>query len=75
MKHTTCTKCIAHDGTFVGFCPLHAAAPEMLEALKLAIAESEMYLGCEDLSGSDAEVMFRNILETAKTAIRKAKGK
>jgi hypothetical protein len=51
---------------------LIAAAPELLEACALAVAEAEMYLGSEDFSASDAEVMFRNILNTARAAIRKA---
>ena len=33
-KHTPCENCNP-DGVYVELCPLHAAAPELLEALEL----------------------------------------
>jgi len=53
---------------------LITAAPELLEACKLAVAEAEMYLGSEDFSAADAEVMFRNVFNTARAAIAKTEG-
>jgi hypothetical protein len=56
---------------FVDFCPLHAAAPELLKELK-SIADG--FERCMVLAGSPVEMAnVRNA--AAREAIRKAEGK
>ena len=42
----------------------------VLSALRLAVAEAGMFISNEELSARDAEVMFHNILTTAKPILR-----
>lgn len=66
------------SGVEVYFCPLHAAAPELLEAMEELIANSDHI----SPFGSDVSSVKRvrlagkyiKALDNAKAAIRKAKG-
>ena len=55
MSHTLehhepcqCVVKITQEGTQIVYCPLHAAAPAMREALKELLTEDGHYLECED---------------------------
>jgi hypothetical protein len=57
------------SGVDIGFCPMHAAAPELLEALK-EIADRYALLDARLVSGQHSEP--NGTIERARAAIAKA---
>lgn len=59
--------------TTLTFCPLHGAAPELLEACNLALAVAESLIH-DEYDGTDMLAGMLAQLDPVRTAIAKAKG-
>ena len=66
-----CTCTIRNHGRVIEFCPMHKAAPALLDAL-------ELLLGCADWESEDIATLnltqFKASMDQATTAIAQARG-
>ena len=68
MQHTNCLNCNP-DGVYVELCPLHAAAPELLEALeKVAHNADESLMQHPDDLPAILAVTYKEVRDAIKAA-------
>ncbi len=59
-----------NDAGFIVYCPLHAAAPDLLEVARMALAAVEM-----DFESAPPKFGPHDLTDAARAAIAKAEGK